>query len=191
LLLSPPDPSRRKVGIADKRKRWALQPALDPSLKVPSGQRATRSSEQLVTTPIARPAFARDRLCPAIRLPSAGKSSRASARGRWLKHHGNNRMPSYFWLVSSRLKEPVRDDVPYTGEALRQDLLRVRNAWEESQASRDRDAIYGYLTAVFNLVAWWTAEHRALERATAAFRRIWRPAPQMRSKKNGGCCMWR
>jgi len=23
-------------------------------------------------------------------------------------------MPSYFWLVSSRLKKPVQDDVPYT-----------------------------------------------------------------------------
>src|ERR1700720_2237936 len=79
-------------------------------------------------------------------------------------------MPSYFWLVPSRLKEPVQDHVPYTTKALRQDLLRVRNAWEESQASRDRDAIYGYLTAVFNLVAWWTAEHRALERAHKALR---------------------
>jgi hypothetical protein len=79
-------------------------------------------------------------------------------------------MPSYFWLASSRLKEPVQDHVPYTTKALRQDLLRVRNAWEESQASRDRDAIYGYLTAVFNLVAWWTAEHRALERAHKALR---------------------
>jgi hypothetical protein len=58
---------------------------------------------------------------------------------------------------------------------LRQDLLRVRNAWEECQASRDRDAIYGYLTAVFNLVAWWTAENRALERARKALRlrNIW------------------
>ena len=44
--------------------------------------------------------------------------------------------------------------------ALRQDLLRVRNAWEECQASRERDAIYGYLTAVFDLVAWWAAENR-------------------------------
>jgi hypothetical protein len=79
-------------------------------------------------------------------------------------------MHSYFWLTSSRLKEPVQDGVPYTTKALRQDLLRVRNAWEESQASRDRDAIYGYLTAVFNLVAWWTAEHRALERAHKALR---------------------
>jgi hypothetical protein len=65
-------------------------------------------------------------------------------------------MHSYFWLCSSRLREPVQDHVPYTTKALRQDLLRIRNAWEESQASRDRDAIYGYLTAVFNLVAWWT-----------------------------------
>ena len=47
-------------------------------------------------------------------------------------------MPSYFWLVPSRLKKSIRDDVPYTDEALRQDLLRVRNAWEECQASRDR-----------------------------------------------------
>ena len=27
-------------------------------------------------------------------------------------------MPSYFWLTSSRLKEPVQDDVPYTTQAL-------------------------------------------------------------------------
>jgi hypothetical protein len=79
-------------------------------------------------------------------------------------------MPSYFWLASSRLKEPVQDHVPYTTKALRQDLLRVRNAWEESQASRKRDAIYRYLTAVFNLVAWWAAESRALERAHKALR---------------------
>jgi len=46
----------------------------------------------------------------------------------------------------------------------------VRNAWEESQASRKRDAIYRYLTAVFDLVSWWTAEDRALERAHKALR---------------------
>ena len=79
-------------------------------------------------------------------------------------------MPSYFWLASSRLKEPVQDHVPYTTQALRQDLLRLRNAWEECQASRERDAIYGYLTAVFDLVAWWVAEDRALERAHKALR---------------------
>src|SRR6266436_6865053 len=79
-------------------------------------------------------------------------------------------MPSYFWLTSSRLREPVHDNVPYTTQALRQDLLRVRNAWDESQASRERGAIYTYLTAVFELVAWWMAENRALERAQKALR---------------------
>ena len=79
-------------------------------------------------------------------------------------------MPSYFWLVSSLLKTPVRDDVPYTTQALREDLLRVQNAWNESQARRERDAIYIYLTAVFELVAWWMAENRAVERAQKALR---------------------
>jgi hypothetical protein len=34
----------------------------------------------------------------------------------------------------------------------------------------ERDAIYTYLTAVFDLVSWWTAEGRALERARQALR---------------------
>jgi hypothetical protein len=79
-------------------------------------------------------------------------------------------MHSYFWLVSPRTKMSVRDDVPYTDQALGQDLLRVRNAWDDSQASRERDGIYTYLTAVFELVAWWMAENRALERAQKALR---------------------
>ena len=79
-------------------------------------------------------------------------------------------MPSYFWLTSSRMKKPVQDYVPYTTQALKQDLLRVRNAWEECQASRERDAIYIYLTAVFDLVAWWAAENGALDRAHKALR---------------------
>src|SRR6266516_65415 len=77
-------------------------------------------------------------------------------------------MTSYFWLTSSRLKEPIQDDVPYTAQALRQDLTRVRSAWNECQAHRERDAIYSYLTAVFDLVAWWAAENCAVARARKA-----------------------
>jgi hypothetical protein len=77
---------------------------------------------------------------------------------------------SYFWLVSPRMKTSVRDDIPYTVQALKHDLLRLQNAWDESQASRERDGIYTYLTAVFELVAWWSAENRALERAENALR---------------------
>jgi len=85
------------------------------------------------------------------------------------------RMHSYFWLTSSRLRGPVQDDVPYTSQALRQDLTRVRNAWDECQAQRERDAIYSYLTAVFDLVAWWAAENCAVARARKALRlqNIW------------------
>ena len=79
-------------------------------------------------------------------------------------------MHSYFWLTSSRLKQPIRDHVPYTTQALRQDLLRLRTAWEACQVNRARNAIYSYLTAVFDLVSWWTAEGRALERGYKALR---------------------
>ena len=75
-----------------------------------------------------------------------------------------------FWLVSPRMKISARDDVPYTDQALKQGLLRLQNAWDECQARRERDAIYTYLTAVFELVAWWSAENRARERAQKALR---------------------
>ena len=58
------------------------------------------------------------------------------------------------------MKHSSKEDIPYSSEALRQDLARVRVAWEGAQSSRDRNAIYGYLTAVYGLVAWWTAESR-------------------------------
>lgn len=79
-------------------------------------------------------------------------------------------LPSYFWFTSSVPQNPARSDVEYTTQALKRDLLRVRNAWENCQASRERNAIYGYLTAVFDLVAWWATENRALERAHKALR---------------------
>jgi hypothetical protein len=83
-------------------------------------------------------------------------------------------MPSYFWLTSSRLRKPLQDDVPYTSQALRQDLTRLRIAWDECQSSRDRNAIYGYLGAVFDLVMWWAAEDRAIGRARWGYGfRVW------------------
>ena len=62
---------------------------------------------------------------------------------------------------SARLKRSAKEPVSYCKEALRQNLSRVRVAWEECQVSRDRNAIYGYLSAVFDLVMWWAAEDRA------------------------------
>src|SRR5258708_40234937 len=45
-------------------------------------------------------------------------------------------------LLMSCSNPTARNIVPYSTAVLRQDLLRVRNAWEECQTSRERDAIY-------------------------------------------------
>jgi hypothetical protein len=65
-------------------------------------------------------------------------------------------------LSTFQPRPSAQEAIPYTEEAMRQDLQRVRNVWEGAQSSRDRDAIYGYLTAVYGLVAWWTAESREM-----------------------------
>jgi hypothetical protein len=66
---------------------------------------------------------------------------------------------------SARLKRCAQEPVPYCKEALRQDLTRLQIAWDKCQSSRDRNAIYGYLSAVFDIVMWWAAEGRAISRA--------------------------
>jgi hypothetical protein len=74
-------------------------------------------------------------------------------------------------LISTATFEPrpsPKEAIPYSREAMRQDLQRMRNAWEDCQANRDRNAIYGYLTAVYGLLAVWTAEGREVDRARRA-----------------------
>jgi hypothetical protein len=60
--------------------------------------------------------------------------------------------------------------IPYTKEAFERDLERVQDAWDDSQADRRRDAIYGYLKAVYDLVIWWSAERCEVDRARQAMR---------------------
>jgi hypothetical protein len=76
-------------------------------------------------------------------------------------------------LISASTFQPSRsakEAIPYSSEAMRQDLQQVRNTWEDAQASRDRNAIYAYLSAVYGLVAWWVAEGREVDRARRALR---------------------
>jgi hypothetical protein len=76
-------------------------------------------------------------------------------------------------LPTARISQPERpskEPISYSSAALRQDLQRVRDAWADCQASRDRNAIYGYLSAVFGLVAWWTAEGGEIDRVRRALR---------------------
>jgi len=50
-------------------------------------------------------------------------------------------------------------------EALKANLQRLEGQYEIYQSTRDRDAIYGYLTAVFELVAVWAQEGTAVDYA--------------------------
>jgi hypothetical protein len=63
-----------------------------------------------------------------------------------------------------------KEAIPYSSAAMRQDLDRLRGIWEDCQANRNRNAIYGYLNAVYGLVAWWAAEGRQIDRARRALR---------------------
>jgi hypothetical protein len=60
--------------------------------------------------------------------------------------------------------------IPYTKYALERDLERVHDACDDCQADRRRDAIYGYLEAVYDLVSWWSAEGCEVDRARQALR---------------------
>jgi hypothetical protein len=75
-----------------------------------------------------------------------------------------------FPSVLARADRSPRTPIPYSSAALRQDLERLRSAWDDCQANRDRNAIYAYLSAVYDLVAVWAAEGREIDRARRALR---------------------
>jgi hypothetical protein len=60
-------------------------------------------------------------------------------------------------------REPT--SICFSIAAMRATLLRLQNEWEAIQASRDRGAIYQYLSAVFETVTEWAKERRAINRA--------------------------
>jgi hypothetical protein len=71
--------------------------------------------------------------------------------------------------TSNGTKRPQdQPQLPYPTDALRNDLIRVREAWRKSRRRHDRFSIYKYLTAVFDLVAVWQEEDRAVDRAKRA-----------------------
>jgi hypothetical protein len=73
----------------------------------------------------------------------------------------------------------IPSEIPFTTEALRATLARIRDEWDNYQASRDRDGVYRYLEAVFQLVEWWAHERRAKEYAQQALRLQRPPIPKI------------
>jgi hypothetical protein len=63
-----------------------------------------------------------------------------------------------------------RKQLPYSGDALRWDLIRLRDVWRESRRQHDRFSIFKYLAAVYDLVSVWKKENRDIERAKRALR---------------------
>jgi hypothetical protein len=72
-----------------------------------------------------------------------------------------------------------RNPVPRTGspttetpkKSLQQRLMHVWHAWEEFQETRDRDAVYEYLRAVYSIVQhyWWKGRTKKLTRRAFKF----------------------
>jgi hypothetical protein len=64
----------------------------------------------------------------------------------------------------------IQPQLPYPTDALRRDLIRIRETWRESRRQHDRFSVYEYLEAVFDLVMVWEKENRAVDRAKRALR---------------------
>jgi hypothetical protein len=54
--------------------------------------------------------------------------------------------------VNANRRARSQPQLPYSNDALRNDLIRVHEAWRKSRGRHDRYSIYKYLTAVFDLV---------------------------------------
>src|SRR5690349_17550689 len=109
-------------------------------------------------------------------------TGRTCADLRRLRRYGAARRPrlgAYVRSVASitTSRGDVKDAIPYSIAALRQDLSRLADEWASCQASRKRSAIYNYLRAVFDLVARWDVEGHALPQSRRAVRckglKIW------------------
>jgi hypothetical protein len=71
------------------------------------------------------------------------------------------------------MKAPKRTSVskgrlPYDAAALRADIMRIQSAWKRYQRDHRRNAVYKFLSAIFEIVTIWEADGRAASRAHRA-----------------------
>ena len=71
-------------------------------------------------------------------------------------------------LTTHRQQSGWAGHVGYPDSCLTADLARVADSWRRAQRHREREAIFQFLTNVFELVAWWAFENKANERAARA-----------------------
>ena len=82
--------------------------------------------------------------------------------------NGVRRQKMSLQSINANQRDQSQPILPYPNNALRCDLIRVREAWRKSRRRHDRFSIYEYLTAVFDLLAVWQTENRAVDRAKRA-----------------------
>jgi hypothetical protein len=70
--------------------------------------------------------------------------------------------------ATSRSTHKLRDNTPKA--RLRRWLEKIRDAWDQFQASRARDAVYGYLEAVFAIVEHYKVRRRTNKLLRHAFK---------------------
>jgi hypothetical protein len=70
-------------------------------------------------------------------------------------------------------------DIAFSTEALKANLSRLEDEWENYRNTRDRDGIFLYLGPLFELVSWWAYERRAGDYAQQALRLQRPPVPEI------------
>ena len=70
--------------------------------------------------------------------------------------------------ASSELHARQKSIPPDDAKELGQDIARVKKAWKKYQRSHRRNAVYRFLSAVFEIAALWQADGHAASRAQRA-----------------------
>lgn len=71
-------------------------------------------------------------------------------------------------LDFERLETRGQSVIPYSDAALKHDLKRIRDVWDDVQGKRDRRAIHVYLEAIWKLAALWDAVSKPLRNCERA-----------------------
>jgi hypothetical protein len=70
--------------------------------------------------------------------------------------------------MTDHLSSSSSTNVPYSQQALINDVRRLHDAWDACRRTRARDAIYDFLTDVYNLAALWKADGKVKGRVRTA-----------------------
>lgn len=72
--------------------------------------------------------------------------------------------------MKTKIFRPVQARVPFSTKALEATLNRLEEEFESYRATRDRDAVFRYLSAVFEAVQCWDQEAKTADYAREALR---------------------